>query len=187
MFNSFGMEISGEDERGLRSAAKVCVELGRTLTCVEIGSWVGRSALVFADYFSKVFCVDLWDLCETDDWPCNDRSSIDDKKISRSFEIFCNNVGEHLYRDIFPLRGYSWTFARSWPARSLSIDLLFIDADHLYDSVREDLLNWRPYVNPYGVIVFHDYGTYEGVTRVVDEFFPTRQVIGSVVFASNSS
>jgi predicted O-methyltransferase YrrM len=36
------------------------------------------------------------------------------------------------------------------------LDLLFIDGDHGYTSVTQDLVNYQKYVNPGGVIAFHD-------------------------------
>jgi predicted O-methyltransferase YrrM len=36
------------------------------------------------------------------------------------------------------------------------VDLVFIDADHRYESVREDLLAWAPRLAPSGVAALHD-------------------------------
>jgi predicted O-methyltransferase YrrM len=45
-------------------------------------------------------------------------------------------------------------------SRSLALhrpaDLVFIDADHGYDAVRQDLLSWAPKIAPGGVLAFHD-------------------------------
>lgn len=35
-------------------------------------------------------------------------------------------------------------------------DFLFIDGDHEYDGVLEDLIQWYPLVRPGGLIAFHD-------------------------------
>ncbi|HEC65899.1 MAG TPA: class I SAM-dependent methyltransferase [bacterium] len=53
-----------------------------------------------------------------------------------------------------------------------SIDLLFIDADHLYDGVKKDLLSWVPHVKSGGVIMMHDYDspTSPGVVQAVSNF-----------------
>jgi predicted O-methyltransferase YrrM len=51
-----------------------------------------------------------------------------------------------------------------------SIDLVFIDAAHDYESVKADIEAWLPKVR--GVIAGHDYiPTYPGVMRAVDERF----------------
>ena len=51
-----------------------------------------------------------------------------------------------------------------------SIDLVFIDAAHDYESVKADIEAWLPKVR--GVIAGHDYiPTYPGVMKAVDEKF----------------
>jgi len=55
------------------------------------------------------------------------------------------------------------------------VDFCFIDADHSYESVMEDLRTWWPKIRPGGVLAGHDYRqTAEwllGVTPAVHEFF----------------
>ena len=60
------------------------------------------------------------------------------------------------------------------PPRSL--DFVYIDARHDYESMREDLKLWYPRVRPHGILAGHDYldgnlpqGVFE-VKRAVDEF-----------------
>jgi hypothetical protein len=57
-----------------------------------------------------------------------------------------------------------------------ALDFAFIDGNHLYESVRDDILAWWPKIRSGGVLVGHDYGVYGdangnwGVSRAVDEF-----------------
>lgn len=61
-----------------------------------------------------------------------------------------------------------------------AIHLLFIDGDHRYAAVKEDIKNWVPKVVDGGVVVFHDYTPLpkdlkkiphlEGVRRAIDEW-----------------
>lgn len=54
-----------------------------------------------------------------------------------------------------------------------SVDFVFIDAAHDYDSVKKDILAWLPKTK--GVIAGHDYiPTYPGVMGAVDEIFVGR-------------
>lgn len=84
------------------------------------------------------------------------------------------------------------------------MDLVFIDADHRYDHVVEDILAWYPKVKSGGIICGHDYdppdhpltlaelaqysdldfthGTHFGVVRAVQEFFPQVQHLANVWF-----
>lgn len=48
---------------------------------------------------------------------------------------------------------YSYDVVSTWKA---PIDLLFIDGDHSYPTVRADFDQWVPHVRPGGVILLHD-------------------------------
>jgi hypothetical protein len=52
-------------------------------------------------------------------------------------------------------------------------DLVFIDANHSYDSVKEDIFLWKPLVKSGGLLVGHDYESTdgEGVKQAVHELF----------------
>ena len=70
------------------------------------------------------------------------------------------------------IQGFSVPAANKVPDGCL--DFCFIDADHTYDSVKEDLKAWLPKVKGGGLICGHDYDHPEfpewGVKRAVDEF-----------------
>ena len=52
-----------------------------------------------------------------------------------------------------------------------SLDFVFIDADHCYESCSADIKAWYPKVRKGGVVSGHDYsGRHQGVCRAVDEF-----------------
>jgi hypothetical protein len=63
-----------------------------------------------------------------------------------------------------------------------SLDFVYIDARHDYESVKEDLAAWFPKVRADGIVAGHDYvdGTFPsgefGVRRAVDEFFRERSI-----------
>ncbi|MGA9380044.1 MAG: class I SAM-dependent methyltransferase, partial [Phormidium sp.] len=51
---------------------------------------------------------------------------------------------------------------------SESLDLVFVDAAHDYDSVKADLLNWYPKIKPGGILLCDDYELgWPGVMRAV--------------------
>jgi predicted O-methyltransferase YrrM len=49
-------------------------------------------------------------------------------------------------------------------------DLAFIDGCHFYDYVQIDTKNCEKHMKPGGVIIWHDYGMLEDVSRAVDEW-----------------
>jgi predicted O-methyltransferase YrrM len=52
-----------------------------------------------------------------------------------------------------------------------SLDFVFIDADHLYESVRADIIAWWPKIKKGGLLTGHDYAAenFPGVTAAVHE------------------
>jgi hypothetical protein len=52
-----------------------------------------------------------------------------------------------------------------------ALDFVFIDADHRYEGVRQDIGDWLPKIRSGGMISGHDYNpqTFPGVVRAVDE------------------
>jgi hypothetical protein len=61
-----------------------------------------------------------------------------------------------------------------------SLDFVYIDADHEYESVRADIEAWQDRIRPGGVLCGHDYydgwrdNAMYGVARAVDEFCAAR-------------
>jgi len=61
------------------------------------------------------------------------------------------------------------------------VHLLFIDGDHHYETIKQDISGWTPKVVPGGIVVFHDYAPTElnlrqfphiaGVRKAVDEWY----------------
>ena len=50
-----------------------------------------------------------------------------------------------------------------------SVDFVFIDADHSYEAVKQDIQTWLPKVRHGGVLAGHDYGWAGTVQRAVHE------------------
>ena len=58
------------------------------------------------------------------------------------------------------------------------VDLLFIDADHTYNAVKNDLENWESHV--IGTISGHDYNSHIGVNQAVDKRYKDIRVKASI-------
>ena len=59
-----------------------------------------------------------------------------------------------------------------------SLDFVYIDGSHDYDSVCVDIEIWLPKLKPGGMIGGHDYTTHETVREAVDTYFSDLQIIG---------
>lgn len=56
-----------------------------------------------------------------------------------------------------------------WSKLGGPFDLIFIDGCHFYDYVVSDTANALKHLSPGGIVVWHDYGMIEDVSRAVDE------------------
>jgi len=140
--------------QGLRDFCQAVRErIGEKFTLVEIGSFMGESAIVFAQEFpkAKIICVDPF-LGGYDD---NDFSSkADYGKVEAHFDF---RVKE--YPNIKKMKKFSSEV-------SIKCDLVYLDGSHTYEAVKEDILHWKPLVKK--IMSGHDY-PYDGVSRSVTE------------------
>lgn len=130
-------------------------------TYVEIGSYIGASACFIArgillakkPVTTKLYCVDTW---------MNDAMTEGQRD---TYHQFIKNTEQ--YSDVISIqRGLSNDVAESLQCM---IDFLFIDGDHSYEGVCNDINAWFPKLSPCATVVFHDYGWAEGVRRAVRE------------------
>ena len=63
-----------------------------------------------------------------------------------------------------------------------SIDAIYIDGNHSYEAVIEDIKNWSPKVKQGGLIIGDDYLTFEGVKKAVNDFYSNFNVSGNTWF-----
>jgi len=134
---------------------------------VELGVWKGDSISYMAKRLKekskevKIYGVDLFDR-----WDCQNKSIKNDIKFI--YEIYNKNLVDDGVRDmIIDIKDYSWNAASQFDDRS--VDFVFIDADHSYESVKKDIIAWMPKVKHKGLLAGHDYFNTCGVKEAVDE------------------
>jgi MMP 1-O-methyltransferase len=155
-----GMIGRDEGERLAELAAMVPPEYA----IVELGSAAGLSAcwLAHGSTGAHVTCIDPWEPLWSDaDDPLH-------LGLTGYLDAFLANITlERLWSCITPLRARSTDIAPLWLQ---PVGLLWIDANHEYEHVREDYEAWAPLVPPGGWIAFHDFGdTYPDVAAVIDQ------------------
>jgi predicted O-methyltransferase YrrM len=153
-------EVEVEVYRSLVSAI-------RSGIVVEVGVWKGRSLSAILDTCranrNRLYAIDTWK-------PDLRDAGYQEAAVHDVEAIFVRNLcllGHHATVEI--IREDSVRASNQFPDRS--VDLVFLDADHSYESVRKDLLAWFPKVAQNGVLCGHDYTTRPGVRRAVDEMF----------------
>jgi hypothetical protein len=164
-FFDMGMQLPTHDAVAIRMLVQDAVlHLGRAPTVLEIGSWAGRSAIEFVKGGAEtVMCVDTWEGSKNDDG-----TKAYDGRFGTPLEVFDRNTA-HLSGRIKRLVGRS-PEAAAHPFLADKYDIVYIDAEHDFDSVLADIACWRKKA---GVAVAgHDYQLFESVREAVKEAFP---------------
>jgi SAM-dependent methyltransferase len=142
-------------------------------TFVEVGCKEGRTTGFILKNVpdSYVIAIDPW---IADPAPANgdptreDYKAWDFKKIEAEFY---ENVGANLERCRM-FRGTSAEAAEKQPLPKDGVDLIFIDALHDYESVKQDIALWWPKVRVGGMLALHDFNhQWPGVERAIAESF----------------
>jgi predicted O-methyltransferase YrrM len=140
---------------------------------VEIGSWQGKSSVCLGRGLAgkrapRLCCIDPFDATgDADSEPAyGARADRIGRQLRDAFEDNLRAVGVRQLVDV--RQGFSHEHAHDWQA---PIDLLFLDGDHSYESVRRDFADWAPKIRPGGYLVMHDvvHPVHDGPRRVVDE------------------
>ena len=143
---------------------------------IEIGPDQGRSTRALADNNrGAVYAVDLWE-----DFTIEDASGLYSRTeyTGKRFELFCQNMAG--CTNLVSMRMTSLEAARR--LQDLRFDMIFIDASHDYESVKEDISAWRPLLQEGGLFCGHDYTTKPGVKRAVDELIPNFQLTAGCIW-----
>lgn len=125
---------------------------------VEVGCWKGRSAafmaveIINSNKQITFDCIDHFRGSEEHLDPTQegyDKDAVDGKLL----QIFTDNM--------LPVAGHYNLVPQSSPEAVVnyadaSLNFVFIDASHDYDSVKADILAWWPKIKPGGVLAGHD-------------------------------
>lgn len=169
-FDGMGMELVQRDVESLRRMISSFKSIfGHAPSVLEIGSWAGRSAIAMIDAGAKsVHCVDHW-LGNSGD----SGTSQYDGSRGTPLEVFNRNVAG---RPITHTVG-----ASPWAASTFkneSYDIVYIDAEHTKEAVKDDILAWAPKAKQW--IAGHDYESFPEVAKAVEELGLSVKVDGNV-------
>ena len=136
---------------------------------VEVGSWKGKSAscmgveIVNSQKKIRFDCVDIWTIPSYLMPHVQPNHTLDED----IFHIFMETI-DPVKEVVNIVRSISWEAADLYPDNS--IDFVFVDACHDYDSVSKDIFAWYPKVKVGGIIAGHDIEAAD-VKRAVREYF----------------
>jgi hypothetical protein len=137
---------------------------------VECGAWLGASSAYLCDVAKdrvQIFIVDSW---KGSDNELNSYHSL--ATVTDIYPIFLENMGDRKFTSI---RKLSVDAARDFEDNSC--DVVYIDMNHSYESVKQDIESWFPKVKHNGYIAGHDFVYGQGVQKAVHEFFDASKIV----------
>ena len=154
------------------------IQASRCNRICEIGSWKGRSTRALVDNaLGTVLAVDTWAGSGGED----DLAKVDDPE--KLFQEFLTNMAGVPEGKLTILKDTSLNAAKWCAENNTLFDMIFIDADHSYESVKADILAWFPLLSEGGIICGHDYiYSWPGVVKAVNEIFPDHVMCADTIW-----
>lgn len=152
------------------------IEEHQISSVVEIGSFMGLSAVWFAQRVERVTCVDSWFEPATHETQNNLVGTLRRWELPRDFfGMFRDNVMRSgLWHKIHPVRGHSNFVYGEVP----DADLVYIDGDHSYAGCKRDIEIYA--LKARKIVCGDDYSDRPGfgVIQAVQEMLPQAQHLG---------
>ena len=168
-FDSMGMDLPPADARAIHQLiTDFRKEHGRAPSVCEVGSWAGRSAIIMAKAGAQVLCVDTWEGSKNDDG-----CKAYDGSRGTPLEVFKRNTASY---DIGYMQAESLEAAQRFPDQRF--DIVYIDAEHDYESVKADIEAWLPKAKH--IIAGHDFQSFPSVRKAVSDTLGGCVVSGNV-------
>jgi len=141
---------------------------------VELGAYKGKStcfiATEIANQNRKVnfYTIDSFQ-GDTNSADIKEVESYKSVNVSKMFEEFSENV-KHV-NDYIKEVIVSNSYEAANNFEDNSVDAIFIDAGHSYETVKKDILAWLPKMKKDSIMAGHDYTAWKGVGEAFRELF----------------
>jgi len=154
--------------RGLQAQddlRKICEQLNlKDKLMIEIGSYTGESAVVFAEFCKAVYCIDPWL-----SGMLLSEGSAENEKIymyPNVEEVFDKRT--RTFTNIVKLKGFDFEMVDNFA--DASIDFIYIDSLHTEKETKRQLGLWLPKIKNTGIIAGHDFNQrFPGIIKAVRE------------------
>lgn len=154
--------IGSSLERGLKAFIDT---LPWGIVMAEVGCFCGESTRMFLTKASKMFCVDPWADYVEDNGPMGKWKVVGMADIEAKFDA---EVSSELQSGkVVKFKMPSVHGARAVPGM---LDLVYLDGNHSFDMLLEDIIEWVPKVKIGGIVSGHDYDR-QPVKEAVNAFF----------------
>lgn len=126
----------------------------------EIGSYAGESAKVFLDHgkVKVLFCIDPWE------GGYDDRDIASNSNMRRIEGLFDQRLSS--YHNFVKVKKKSEDAASMFPDEFF--DVVYIDGNHKYEAVKQDILTYLPKVKKGGFLAGHDLNVSEVERAILD-------------------
>lgn len=121
------------------------IELAKDKNVLELGTWVGRSAMEMATTAKSVITIDTHE-GDIHTGPADTRDMVN------------YNLDRYKIYNVIPVTGKNSVILPALESGRYKFDLIFIDASHDYRSVLEDSYLCWPLLAGNGLMAWHDYG-----------------------------
>lgn len=149
--------------RGLFDLTKKLLNAGKTHSMAEVGCYCGESTVHFACVFDSVIAVDIWE----GGWSKTDVTANQDfRKVESNFDFLTRN-----FKNIRKIKGESNCVSSTFV--NGQFDFVYLDGNHSYDSVINDMNSWWRKTNR--CMGGHDYNM-ASVKEAVNEFLQTNNI-----------
>lgn len=131
---------------------------------VEVGSFQGESTTIFSLFLpnTQIYAVDPLE----NGYDPEDIAALQDMaSIQHNFTVRTSK-----FVNIKQIKLKSLDAVSTFTDKEL--DLVYIDGDHRYEAVKQDILAWRSKIKLNGYISGHDYGR-EGINKAIEETIGT--------------
>lgn len=176
-FPAKDFEFNPHSWRAEHPIFKRLIEEVRPKTIIEVGSWMGFSAMIMAerckelDLYPEIICIDTW---------LGGIGEVEDENVKALFNRvhglpnlyyqFLANIIQSGHHDlVIPIPNTSTVVSRMLESLDVHADLIFIDGSHIYEDVLSDVQNYLPLLNEGGVM-FGDDLFCPDVQRALDDF-----------------
>lgn len=163
MKNSRIMRKGPAQQKGILEVTKwIRQTVGSDASLVEIGCWRGESTEIFAKHISTIYAIDpfLPNLMA--------HEGLQDE-VNSAHHVFMEMLLRN--KNVRHIRMTSVEAAER--VKSCTFDVVYIDGNHTYSSVKQDIAIWAPLIRSGGIISGHDYEPkkFPGVVKAVNENF----------------
>jgi hypothetical protein len=166
---------------GNHSIFETLIQETQPNTIIEVGSWVGQSAITMAKTLkkhnlnSKIYCIDTWlGALEFMTWLKNtpERNLLPKNGYPQVYYQFLSNVVHNNVSDyIIPVPNTSAIGAKYLSYNNIKAKLIYIDASHEEEDVYNDVLAYSQLIEPGGIIFGDDYQSgWPGVQNAINKY-----------------